>query len=286
MGCPYKSATSNEPSDELEGRKGFVTVADGPSGPGVATVLEMALAPGPEVPGSLREMDSPPLVLVVDDESVVRDVVVRYLRHDGFETLEAADGVRARQLIEADRPDLVVLDVMIPEFNGLDLCRWIRSNGDLPVLLLTARGEESDRITGLELGADDYVVKPFSPRELVIRVKSILRRVASTEKPVARHIEAGGLSIDADRREVLLGESDVGLTATEFDLLWCLASHPHVAFSREQLLAQVWGYEAALDAGTATVTVHVRRLREKVEDDPSDPRRISTVWGVGYRFTP
>ena len=246
----------------------------------------MALAPGPEVPGSLREMDSPPLVLVVDDESVVRDVVVRYLRHDGFETLEAADGVRARQLIEADRPDLVVLDVMIPEFNGLDLCRWIRSNGDLPVLLLTARGEESDRITGLELGADDYVVKPFSPRELVIRVKSILRRVASTEKPVVRHIEAGGLSIDADRREVLLGESDVGLTATEFDLLWCLASHPHVAFSREQLLAQVWGYEAALDAGTATVTVHVRRLREKVEDDPSDPRRISTVWGVGYRFTP
>jgi DNA-binding response OmpR family regulator len=246
----------------------------------------MALAAAPEGPGLFRETGSRPRVLVVDDESVVRDVVVRYLHHDGFETLEAADGVTARRLIEVDRPDLVVLDVMIPEFNGLDLCRWIRTNGDLPVILLTARGEESDRITGLELGADDYVVKPFSPRELVIRVKSILRRVAPAEKETVRHIEAGGLSIDADRREVLLGGRDVGLTATEFDLLWCLASHSHVAFSREQLLAQVWGYEAALDAGTATVTVHVRRLREKVEDDPSDPRRISTVWGVGYRFTP
>jgi two-component system response regulator ResD len=199
---------------------------------------------------------------------VVRDVVVRYLHHDGFDTLEAADGVTARRSIEADRPDLVVLDVMLPECNGLDLCRWIRAEGNLPVILLTARGEESDRITGLELGADDYVVKPFSPRELVVRIKSILR------------------SIDADRREVLLGGRDVGLTATEFDLLWCLARHPRVAFSREQLLAQVWGYEAALDAGTATVTVHVRRLREKIEDDPSDPRRLSTVWGFGYRFTP
>jgi DNA-binding response OmpR family regulator len=246
----------------------------------------MALAAAPAVPGSFREEAGPTRVLVVDDESVVRDVVVRYLRHAGFETLEAADGVKARQLIEADHPDLVVLDVMIPEFSGLDLCRWIRSNGDLPVVLLTARGEESDRITGLELGADDYVVKPFSPRELVIRIKSILRRVAPAEKRLARHIEAGGLSIDADRREVRLGGRDAGLTATEFDLLWCLASHPHVVFSREQLLAQVWGYEAALDAGTATVTVHVRRLREKVENDPSDPRRIRTVWGVGYRFTP
>jgi DNA-binding response OmpR family regulator len=225
-------------------------------------------------------------VLVVDDDDVVRDVVVRYLNHDGFDTLEAADGLSARRSIEAESPDLVVLDVMIPECSGLELCRWIRASGDLPVILLTARGEESDRITGLELGADDYVVKPFSPRELVIRVKAILRRVAPGKKPLVRHIDAGGLSIDADRREVLLRGRDVGLTATEFELLWCLASHPHVAFSREQLLAQVWGYEAALDAGTATVTVHVRRLREKIEDDPSDPRRVSTVWGVGYRFTP
>jgi DNA-binding response OmpR family regulator len=246
----------------------------------------MALAAAPEVPGPFPEPGHRPRVLVVDDESVVRDVVVRYLNHDGFDTLEAADGATARRSIEADSPDLVVLDVMIPEGNGLDLCRWIRANGDLPVILLTARGEESDRITGLELGADDYVVKPFSPRELVIRVKSILRRVAPDKKGAMRHIEAGGLSIDADRREVLLRGMDVGLTATEFDLLWCLASHPLVAFSREQLLAQVWGYDTALDAGTATVTVHVRRLREKIEDDPSDPRRLSTVWGFGYRFTP
>jgi len=246
----------------------------------------MALAPAPESPGSFRQPGRRPRVLVVDDETVVRDVVVRYLNHDGFDTLEAADGVTARRSIEDDSPDLVVLDVMIPECNGLDLCRWIRANGDLPVILLTARGEESDRITGLELGADDYVVKPFSPRELVIRVKSILRRVTPGKQRLVRRIEAGGLSIDADRREVLLKGKDVGLTAKEFDLLWCLASHPHVAFSREQLLAQVWGYEAALDAGTATVTVHVRRLREKIEDDPSDPRRLSTVWGVGYRFTP
>ena len=145
-------------------------------------------------------------VLVVDDESVVRDVVVRYLRHDGFETLEAADGVTARQLIEAESPGSGRARRHDPRANGLELCRWIRSNGDLPVVLLTARGEESDRITGLELGADDYVVKPFSPRELVIRVKSILRRSSPAEKPVARHIEAGGLSIDAERREVLLGE--------------------------------------------------------------------------------
>jgi DNA-binding response OmpR family regulator len=252
----------------------------------MATVLGMALAAAVEPDGPSGDPERRPRVLVVDDESVVRDVVVRYLRHDKFDTLEAADGLAAKRAIEAHRPDLVVLDVMIPECNGLDLCRWIRADGDLPVILLTARGEESDRITGLELGADDYVVKPFSPRELVIRVKSILRRVAPLEKRAVRHIEAGGLSIDAARREVLLDGKDVGLTATEFDLLWCMASHPHVVFSREQLLAQVWGYEAALDAGTATVTVHVRRLREKIEDDPSTPRRLSTVWGVGYRFTP
>jgi two-component system response regulator ResD len=246
----------------------------------------MALVEAPESTGSSPSTENPPRVLVVDDESVVRDVIVRYLRHEGFETLEAADGATARHLIETQSPDLVVLDIMIPEPNGLELCRLIRSNGDLPVVLLTARGEESDRITGLELGADDYVVKPFSPRELVIRVKSILRRSSRTVIPAVRHIEAGGLSMDAERREVLWAGRDAGLTPTEFDLLWCMASHPNVVFSREQLLAQVWGYEAALDAGTATVTVHVRRLREKIEEDPSSPRRVTTVWGLGYRFTP
>jgi DNA-binding response OmpR family regulator len=246
----------------------------------------MALVETPETTGSSGSTGNAPLVLVVDDDSVVRDVIVRYLHHEGFETLEAADGATARRVIETQGPDLVVLDIMIPEPNGLELCRAIRSNGDLPVVLLTARGEESDRITGLELGADDYVVKPFSPRELVVRVKSILRRSHRTAVPAIRHIEAGGLSLDAERREVLREGRDAGLTPTEFDLLWCLASHPNVVFSREQLLAQVWGYEAALDAGTATVTVHVRRLREKIEDDPSAPRRVTTVWGLGYRFTP
>ena len=223
-------------------------------------------------------------VLVVDDEGVVRDVIVRYLQHEGFTAVEAADGAAARQAIADHSPDLVVLDVMLPGINGFDLCRWIRASSDLPVILLTARGEESDRITGLELGADDYMVKPFSPRELVVRVRTILRR--ATVPPVApvRRLSAGPLVVDASTREVNLQGRPVNLTATEFDLLWCLASHPRVVFSREQLLSQVWGYEAALDAGTSTVTVHVRRLREKIEEDPSQPRIIGTVWGVGYRF--
>jgi two-component system response regulator ResD len=223
-------------------------------------------------------------ILVVDDEDVVRDVVVRYLEHAGMRTVQAADGEEARELIERDPPDLVVLDVMVPKINGLDLCSWIRAHSEIPVILLTARGEESDRITGLELGADDYVVKPFSPRELVIRVKAILRRTGSATRRMPQTIEIAGLTIDGRSRQVYRNCTEVGLTATEFDLLFCLASHPHTVFSREQLLAQVWGYEAALDAGTSTVTVHVRRLREKIEEDPSNPRIIITIWGVGYRL--
>jgi DNA-binding response OmpR family regulator len=225
-------------------------------------------------------------ILVVDDDDMVRDVVVRYLQHEGMVATQAADGGTARQLIEHDRPDLVVLDIMVPHINGLELCGWIRSRGDIPVVLLTARGEESDRITGLELGADDYIVKPFSPRELVIRIKAILRRTGVGQRQVPEVLEIGALTIDRRSRRVLRNGSEITLTATEFDLLFCLASHPHTVFSREQLLAQVWRYEAALEAGTSTVTVHVRRLREKVEDDPSDPRIISTIWGVGYRFDP
>ncbi|HLN16820.1 MAG TPA: response regulator transcription factor [Acidimicrobiales bacterium] len=228
-----------------------------------------------------------PTVLVVDDEDVVRDVVGRYLEHEGFEWREAADGAEARRVIEEEPPDLVVLDVMLPEVDGLELCRWIRaSHDDLPVILLTARGEEADRIVGLELGADDYVVKPFSPRELVVRVKTVLRRSAPrTATPPAR-ISTGGLEIDRATREVVRDGEVLPLTAIEFDLLWCLASHPRVVFSRAQLLSQVWGYDAGLDGGTSTVTVHVRRLREKIEADPSQPRLVSTVWGVGYRFEP
>jgi DNA-binding response OmpR family regulator len=223
-------------------------------------------------------------ILVLDDEDVVRDVVVRYLEHEGMQTLQAADGEEARRIIEATSPDLVILDVMVPKVNGLDLCSWIRSRSDIPVILLTARGEESDRITGLELGADDYVVKPFSPRELVIRVKAILRRTGSRQRRSPEILEVAGLTIDGQSRQVHRAGTEVTLTATEFDLLFCLASHPNTVFSREQLMAQVWRYEAALDVGTSTVTVHVRRLREKIEKDASDPQIIVTIWGVGYRF--
>jgi DNA-binding response OmpR family regulator len=220
-------------------------------------------------------------VLVVDDEPIVREVVVRYLEREGYRTLESADGRVARELIERERPDLVVLDVMLPGTDGLALCRWIRSRSDLPVIMLTARGEEADRIVGLELGADDYVTKPFSPRELAARVRTVLRRAAPPE-PRERVIDLGDLRIDAAAREVRKNGEPLSLTALEFDLLWFLASHPRHVFSRSQIMSRVWGYEAALDTGT--VTVHVRRLREKIEDDPSHPTRLETVWGVGYRL--
>jgi two-component system response regulator ResD len=220
-------------------------------------------------------------VLVVDDEPHVRDVVVRYLRREGYETLEAADGDSAREQLESGRPELVVLDLMLPGTDGLALCRWIRARSDLPVIMLTALGEEADRIVGLEIGADDYVTKPFSPRELAARVKTVLRRTT----PGARTngvIEAGELTIDAGAREARKAGELLTLTMREFDLLWFLASNPRQVFSRAQLMNSVWGYTAALDTGT--VTVHVRRLREKIEDDPARPMHLETVWGVGYRY--
>jgi DNA-binding response OmpR family regulator len=176
-----------------------------------------------------------------------------------------------------------VLDLMLPGTDGLSLCRWIRSSSDLPVIMLTARGEEVDRIVGLELGADDYVTKPFSPRELAARVGTVLRR-ASPAAPRAGRLTFDGLELDGETREVLHRGEAVTLTAKEFDLLWFLASHPRRVFARAQLMDAVWGYSSAVDTGT--VTVHVRRLREKIEDDPAHPERLETVWGVGYRFTP
>ena len=222
-------------------------------------------------------------VLVVDDEPIVREVVVSYLQRAGYRTLEAGDGDAARRLLEDDPPTLVVLDVMLPGTDGLELCRWIRARSDLPVIMLTARGEEADRIVGLELGADDYVTKPFSPRELAARVRTVLRR-SSPETPRSERLTFDGLEIDARSREVLHKGELLKLTAKEFDLLWFLANHPRQVFSRDQLMDGVWGYEAALDTGT--VTVHIRRLREKIEDDPSRPNFLQTVWGVGYRFAP
>ncbi len=222
-------------------------------------------------------------VLVVDDEPIVREVVVRYLEREGYATLVADDGNEARALLEREAPDLVVLDVMLPGTDGLELCRWIRSRSELPVIMLTARGEEADRIVGLELGADDYVTKPFSPRELAARVRTVLRRARAGETPSER-LSFGDLELDVGTRDVRKAGVEVRLTAKEFDLLWFLASHPRRVFGRDQLMSRVWGYEAALDTGT--VTVHVRRLREKIEDDPSAPRHLQTVWGVGYRLAP
>jgi DNA-binding response OmpR family regulator len=220
-------------------------------------------------------------ILVVDDEPIVRDVVVRYLEREGYRTLEADDGDAARSTIERSDADLVVLDVMLPGVDGLELCRWIRSQSDVPVIMLTARGEEADRIVGLELGADDYITKPFSPRELAARVRTVLRRSRPGE-PRSRRIDFGDVVLEHETREARKAGVELRLTTKEFDLLWFLASHPRRVFSRDQLMASVWGYEPVLDTGT--VTVHVRRLREKIEDQPSEPRHLQTVWGVGYRL--
>ena len=221
-------------------------------------------------------------VLVVDDEPSVRDVVVRYLRHEGYDTLEAGDGDAAREMLETQTPSLVILDLMLPGMDGLSLCQWIRERSQLPVIMITALGEETDRLTGLEFGADDYLTKPFSPRELVARVKAVLRRSSPATTLVP--IEFGNLVVDPDRREARKGGLALRLTTLEFDLLWFLASNPNRVFERSELMTHVWGYTSELDTGT--VTVHVRRLRAKIEDDPARPRHLETVWGSGYRLTP
>jgi DNA-binding response OmpR family regulator len=222
-------------------------------------------------------------ILVVDDEPIVREVVVRYLERDGFRTLEAASGDEAQRLLQHEPPSLVVLDVMLPGIDGLELCRWIRSRSDLPIVMLTARGEETDRIVGLELGADDYLTKPFSPRELAVRVRNLLRRTTGPSVESERALEFGDVEINAATREVRKGGETLKLTLKEFDLLWFLASHPRRVFTRQELMDRIWGYRSALDTGT--LTVHIRRLREKIEDDPGRPRHLETVWGLGYRFS-
>jgi DNA-binding response OmpR family regulator len=222
-------------------------------------------------------------ILVVDDDPIVRDVVVRYLERDGHRTIVAGDGDQAQELLERESLDLVVLDVMLPGQDGLNLCRSIRSRSALPVIMLTARGEEADRIVGLELGADDYVTKPFSPRELAARVRAVLRR-AAPEPDQPRRVAFGDVELDGHSRQVRKAGVEVTLTAKEFDLLWVLAANANRVFSRDQLMASVWGYEPALDSGT--VTVHVRRLRRKLESNPEQPEHLQTVWGVGYRLAP
>ena len=223
-------------------------------------------------------------ILVVDDEPNIREVVGLYLRRDGHAVVEAADGEEALELYGRTSPDLVVLDLMLPKLSGLEVCRRLGAERRVPLIMLTARGEEEDRIVGLSLGADDYVTKPFSPRELAARVAAVLRRVdepavANTdEKP----LDFDGLAIDPSRREVMARGEPATLTAREFDLLYHLAKSPGRVYTRDQLMEMVWGY--AFPADTSTVTVHVRRLREKIEADPANPRYLETVWGVGYRF--
>jgi DNA-binding response OmpR family regulator len=226
-----------------------------------------------------------PIILVVDDEPSISEVVGIYLQRAGYQVVIAPDGQAALEALERQPPDLVVLDLMLPRVDGLEITRQLRARGDTPIIMLTARREETDRILGLEMGADDYVVKPFSPRELVSRVKAVLRRArGSMMASDGQTLIYGDLSIDPETRRVAIQGDERTLTAREFDLLWVLARHPHQVFNRHQLLDLVWGLTEYVDP--STVTVHVRRLREKIEADPSDPRYIQTVWGVGYRFEP
>ena len=222
-------------------------------------------------------------ILLVDDEALVREVVAEYLAREGFAVQTAANGETARRFLSEFQPDLVVLDLMLPAISGFDILQEIRRSSDLPVIVLTARADEADRVSGLEMGADDYVVKPFSPRELVARVRSVIRR--SAIRTTSAQIRFDELDIDPRRRAVLIGGVPIELTAKEFDLVLYLASNPSQVFSRNQLLEQVWGSSADWQ-DPATVTVHVRRIRQKLENDPSDPRWLKTVWGVGYRFEP
>ena len=228
-------------------------------------------------------------ILVVDDEPSVVEVVSLYLKREGYQVRQAHDGREALIAINQRRPALMVLDLMLPGIDGLELMRRVREHpaGGVPVIMLTARSQETDRIYGLELGADDYVTKPFSPAELVARVKAVLRRVAagsSVDTSDKQPLVYGNLQIDPVTRLVQIRGTELELTATEFNVLWFMACHPRQVFSRDQLLENVWGFSEYVDP--STVTVHIRRLREKLEEEPSRPAWLLTVWGVGYKFEP
>jgi DNA-binding response OmpR family regulator len=224
-------------------------------------------------------------ILVVEDEPSIAEVVSLYLRRAGYQIEVAGDGEAALNIMARQMPDLLVLDIMLPNVDGYEIVRWVRDHSDVPIIMLTARREEADRIAGLEMGADDYVVKPFSPQELVSRVRAVLRRThgALPEKP-ERPLVFDDLHIDPQTRLVTARDEEISLTVKEFDLLWLLARHPRQVFSRQKLLERVWGLSDYIDP--STVTVHIRRLREKIERDPSNPDHLMTVWGVGYKFEP
>ncbi len=237
----------------------------------------MTTAPGVPWPTYHRRMSR---VLVVDDDDTIATVVAGYLERAGHSAEHAADGATALKLVDTDPPDLIVLDIMLPEVDGLEVCRRVRATHPrLPIIMLTALGEAEDRIAGLEVGADDYVTKPFSPRELVLRIDSVLRRSAPARP--ASVLTAGPITVDRAARRATRNGTALPLTVRELELLAFLMDHPDVAFTREQLMRAVWGWTFG---DQSTVTVHVRRLREKVEDDPTEPALIKTVWGVGYRL--
>jgi len=224
-------------------------------------------------------------VLLADDEANIVDVSKRYLERDGFQVITAFDGEEAMNLWRAESPDLLVLDLMMPKKDGFQVFQEIRHEDDVPIIILTARSEELDRLVGLMMGADDYLTKPFSPRELVLRVRTILRRVdigRGKTLTSSSRLKYGHLQIDSEKRTVQVDQQFINLTVKEFDLLWLLASHPKQVFSRNQLLERLW--DLKYEGDTTTVTVHIRRLREKIEDLPSNPKYIQTVWGIGYKF--
>ena len=225
-------------------------------------------------------------ILVVEDEASIAEVVSLYLKSAGYQVQIASDGKQAMSIFENQMPEFVILDLMLPQVDGLSLTRWLRERSNVPIIMLTARREEIDRIMGLEMGADDYVVKPFSPQELVSRVRAVMRRTGreGQESEPERSISFDNLTINPGSRVVTLSDTPVDLTVKEFDMLYLLAQHPKQVFTREQLLERVWGGAHYIDPGT--VTVHVRRLREKLEANPSHPTRLVTVWGVGYKFEP
>jgi DNA-binding response OmpR family regulator len=246
-----------------------------------AAVSAAAPGAGPAAAPGAGPAAVPARILVVDDDPTVAEVVAGYLVRAGYRVDRAGDGPAALERAAVHRPDLVVLDLMLPGMDGLDVCRRLRGQGPVPVIMLTARGDEDDRVLGLEVGADDYVTKPFSPRELVLRVESVLRRTRPA--PAPRPPSAAGLTADPAARRATKDGAELALTLREFDLLTFFLRNPGRAFAREELMREVWGWDFG---DLSTVTVHVRRLRGKVEDDPARPRLIQTVWGVGYRFDP
>ena len=223
-------------------------------------------------------------ILVIEDEPSLSEVVSLYLKRAGFQVQVANDGKQAMSILEKQIPDFVIMDIMLPEVDGLSLTRWLRDRSNVPIIMVTARREEVDRIAGLEMGADDYVVKPFSPQELVSRVRAVLRRTGRDQATAEseRALSFDSIQIDPRTRVVKVEESEIDLTVKEFDMLYLLACYPKQVFTRDQLLERVWGGAEYIDPGT--VTVHVRRLREKIEGDPSKPKHLLTVWGVGYKF--